>query len=868
MRHPRNLTLWAAAWSCALGIAATGCSLSHTEDGGTTAPETTPVSGDVEGGERIDQLLATASDAEARGELRDADATYARVLELDPNNPQAAEGQRRVRQAGGIAPEPRAQEIPPSEEVDEITAASAETEQVRREQVRIEAESRLRQGEVALAAGDHDRAIRLFEAALLAVQYRPFLVGGELTEPAIEARIAAARDAKADAERKSEIERQTRIARENEQREAEERARQEFKIRALFEAADQAYVDDRFALAENYLGEILAIDPANNDARQLKELARDARMQAVDRDHRESYKRNWRQTFAELTADLRPQVDLVEHPDAKKWREIEARGPLQFTVQDDLISPAEREILDKLRSSTIPLNFSEATLSQAIDWFRANTGVNFLISATIRNSGDEPTFTVNVGAMRALEALDLLLSLSTTPLVRRIENGVVSILTAEEAKGGQILEIFDIRDLIKVVRNFPAKDFNLTPSGFQPDDLGGDTADPQPLVFEGERLVELIRTNIAKDSWEADPANTVTVVSGALVVHQNRDVQSLIRTLLDDLRRSAGTLVNIESRFITVSDSFLEDIGVDFRGLGPPDLANPDAAFPSGLVLDDFGSIPDGFGTVANPSGIGTKNDLGIFFDEGEGDGDVRARVENLYDSTLGSNQFGGSPFTNSGGLSLQWEMLDLGGTFLDETMAQAVLRAVSKYGTSNIVDAPSLTVYNGQRASINVTNYVSYVKDFDVEIAQAAVIADPVVDVIADGVVLDVRPVVSADRRFVTMELRPTIATLQRPIGTFSTTLGIGTSVLIELPQLTLQRARTTVTMPDGATLMLGGWKLIEDQDFDSGIPFLNKIPVLSFIFGRKGKFLNKQKLVIMVKARIVIPEEAEPAMPAIAGN
>ena len=129
---------------------------------------------------------------------------------------------------------------------------------------------------------------------------------------------------------------------------------------------------------------------------------------------------------------------------------------------------------------------------------------------------------------------------------------------------------------------------------------------------------------------------------------------------------------------------------------------------------------------------------------------DMRTRVENLYDTTLGSNQFGGSGFTNSGGLSLQWEMLDLGGTFLDQTMAEAVLRAVSKYGTSNIVDAPSLTVYNGQRASINVNNFVSFVKDFDVEIAQAAVIADPIIEVIADGVVLDVKPVVSADRRFV----------------------------------------------------------------------------------------------------------------------
>ncbi|MFQ5505064.1 MAG: hypothetical protein ACE5F1_09750 [Planctomycetota bacterium] len=42
-------------------------------------------------------------------------------------------------------------------------------------------------------------------------------------------------------------------------------------------------------------------------------------------------------------------------------------------------------------------------------------------------------------------------------------------------------------------------------------------------------------------------------------------------------------------------------------------------------------------------------------------------------------------------------------------------------------------------RANISVVTQTSYIRDFDVEIAQAAAIADPVVDVIQSGVVLDV---------------------------------------------------------------------------------------------------------------------------------
>lgn len=886
MSHPRNPYLLALLWSCAMGVAATGCSLSQsssTADASAQDPEAARAEASIaepaaaldaavaqDSGERVDQVLEAARAAEASGELRRADELYARVLALDPNNPDAKEGRSRVQQVGGIAPPPPSEPAPEGSPA-AVTDDASEIEQARRDQVRVEAESRVRQGEVAFEAGDFDKAIKNFEDALLILRYRPYLVGGDLTESALEARIESARAARAERDRQAEIERQARITRENEQKEAEERANLEFKIRRLFESANAAYVDDKFSLAEDLLTEVLKLDPTNTSAANLKDLARDARMQSSDRSIKENYKREWRKTFDDMTENLRPQMDLVEHPSERDWRKIAERGPLQFTVQDDLMSPADRAVLDRLRTSTISLGFDAAPLSQAIDWFRANTGANFILSAGIRASSDEPTFSVNVGSMPALDALDLLLSLSPTPLVRQIENGVVHIKTAEEATGSQVLEIYDVRDLTKKIVNFPGKDFNLTPSGFSAEDVVSDAAEPTPIVFEGEALATAIRDNIAKESWDADPNNGIQVSEGALVVRHTPEVHEQIRALLNDLRQSAGTLINVEARFVTVNDQMLEDIGVDLRGLGAADEANPDAAFPSGLVLDDFGSIPEGVGTPTNPVGIGTDNDLGVFYEHNIGNttGDIRARVENLYDSTLGTKVFGEGRFDNAGGLSLQATGFGMEGGFLDDTLAEAVLRAVSKYGTRNIVDAPSLTVYNGQQASLNVTNYVTYVKDFDVEIAQNAVIADPIVEVLAEGVVLDVKPVVSSDRRFITMQLKPTVCTLRRPIPTFTTTLGIGTAVTIELPEMRIERGRTTVTMPDGATLILGGWKLVEDQDFNSGIPYLNKIPILNVLFTRKGKYLNKQKLVILVRAKIVIPEEWEPAVtPATAAR
>lgn len=65
-------------------------------------------------------------------------------------------------------------------------------------------------------------------------------------------------------------------------------------------------------------------------------------------------------------------------------------------------------------------------------------------------------------------------------------------------------------------------------------------------------------------------------------------------------------------------------------------------------------------------------------------------------------------------------------------------------------------TPAGGVRANISVTTQRAYVKDFDVEIAQAAVIADPVVDIVTEGVVLDVTVVgISVERGAYTGALR-----------------------------------------------------------------------------------------------------------------
>ncbi|MDQ7780896.1 MAG: hypothetical protein RDV41_14460, partial [Planctomycetota bacterium] len=135
---------------------------------------------------------------------------------------------------------------------------------------------------------------------------------------------------------------------------------------------------------------------------------------------------------------------------------------------------------------------------------------------------------------------------------------------------------------------------------------------------------------------------------------------------------------------------------------------------------------------------------------------------------------------------------------------------------------------------------------------------------VVQDGIVLDVRPTVSADRKYVTLEMRPTVATLLNPINFGITTfLGVGGGVnvirTIETPNMQVQRVRTTATIPDGGTLLVGGLTAISDIQYESKVPLLGEVPLLSWLLSRNISGSGQDCLLILIRAKITIMEEEE---------
>jgi hypothetical protein len=143
----------------------------------------------------------------------------------------------------------------------------------------------------------------------------------------------------------------------------------------------------------------------------------------------------------------------------------------------------------------------------------------------------------------------------------------------------------------------------------------------------------------------------------------------------------------------------------------------------------------------------------------------------------------------------------------------------LAKAGKGKMLSSSTFSLLNKQRASIQTGRTVPYIRDVDVEVAQMVSVSDPVTGHLLEGVFLDYKAEFDPDEDEVTLEIRPTIAHLRKMV-----VAKIGVSrkkekengkddgdrrafderVRIMLPELDLQKIRTTLTLRNGATSLV----------------------------------------------------------------
>ena len=188
-------------------------------------------------------------------------------------------------------------------------------------------------------------------------------------------------------------------------------------------------------------------------------------------------------------------------------------------------------------------------------------------------------------------------------------------------------------------------------------------------------------------------------------------------------------------------------------------------------------------------------------------------------------------------------------------------------------MQAPKLTLFNGQFSTVNIQDQQYFVTNVIAATAAGQVVFIPQNTAFPTGVFLGVQAVVSADRRFVRLNLTPNLTNLTQsaaalfPITTFITPvfengsqgLPIPFTQFLQQPKFNTVNVQTTVNVPDGGTVLLGGLKTLREGRNEFGPPILSKIPYLDRLFKNVGYGRETESLLLMVTPRVIINEEEE---------
>jgi hypothetical protein len=158
------------------------------------------------------------------------------------------------------------------------------------------------------------------------------------------------------------------------------------------------------------------------------------------------------------------------------------------------------------------------------------------------------------------------------------------------------------------------------------------------------------------------------------------------------------------------------------------------------------------------------------------------------------------------------------------------ILEAAREGKLVEVARSARVTAHPGQRVNLGEFNRQSYIADYDVQIAAAAAALDPVVDVFSTGFTIDVRPYLEPFANGITMEIRADLSDQEAledrklrltkdlysaaPLepgekGPIAKAQGPAASqpqeVRLQLPKLTLDAIRTTLTVRSRETVIAG---------------------------------------------------------------
>ena len=558
---------------------------------------------------------------------------------------------------------------------------------------------------------------------------------------------------------------------------------------------------------------------------------------------------------------------------------------------------SEKQIeIERRLGFPISVDFKDQSLRVVLEELRDLTGINIvpdMPALEAENISLDRPITIHLEGVSTKSALTLILH--HAHLIYVIEDEVLKVTTEAHHRRNAITKTYQVADLVIPIENHTVgnplgksveqKSTVFTSNGGTPFLGSNAMKDGTPVGTNGwtgkpsssesppntdktiaDSLIHLITSTIKPESWDrmGGPGTIEYFPLGmALVVgQQTPDIQEQVADLLAALRRLQDMEVTVEIRFITLSESFFERIGIDFN----INIENLNTKYDPLIISGQF--APAGFNNVFRPKNFlvgllpgGSNSPPGAFTE------DLNIPIRN---SSFGPAlpPFGGFP--NAPGMD---GGLSLGLAFLSDIQVFLFMEAAQADQRTNVLQAPKLTLFNGQNSTLSVTNNQWFVTNLAAFQSNGQVIFAPSNTQFAVGVTISVQAVVSADRRFVRMNLNPNLTSISAapaalfPITTFITPVfengaqgqPVPFTQYVQQPNIQSVTIETTVMVPDGGTVLLGGLKALREGRNEFGPPILSKIPYISRLFKNVGYGRETQSLLIMVTPRIIINEEEE---------
>jgi general secretion pathway protein D len=696
-------------------------------------------------------------------------------------------------------------------------------------------------------------AVEHAERAREIVKWMPYVVKVDDKEEEAESILFRARDVR---DKKLAVLHEEKIKMSRQQveaRRAEDERLQERKIDKLLDQVEMFFDQEKYEQAEKLAKEILKMDPTNfranelwMSAREQQHLKREAELRAVGKEEKVSLDEDMEEAAV-------PYSELVVYPG--DWERIALRESVQAM---EAAEPQWKKEIRKMLERKVTFEFVDTPLQEAIQFLQTLTRTTIILDPmALEDSAAASTpITLRVNDMSLGLALRWILRLAD--LDYTLKDEAVFISTPQRLAGEVELKIYDVRDLTHTITQFPGPELVLAEdqSQYGGGGVGGpiDISEDETVVaFEAGSLGDLIRERVRPTEWAAELGTSIEERDGKLVVMQKPEIHRLISQLLKTFRESQTLQVMVGSRFIEVRDSFIEDIGIEFADL-PPEANGAYDNYPGILPNDNVTELHP-----VHPFAGPTQNTTGLVVHEEQalGEYDYWVRSTAFTNREYPFNAY--LPFSTlprSGhGATFQFR-------FLGNVAMQAIMHALSKTEKGDLLLAPRVAMYNNQRAHILVATQQPYISDYDA----TGAVYDPVVSTIMTGTVLDIRPTVSHDRRYITLNLKPATADNLRftPFAIESTYGGGGGPnqriyLEIQLPHIRLRSVRTTVTVPDGGTVLVSG--LMTDLKFEaaSGVPFFSDLPVVGRLFGTDLRQREKINLLVLVTANLILFEEEE---------